>query len=434
MCSRPPSPEPETRASTAVGAAAVAASLAAAFAAAGTADQDHKPACSSQQQQQQQQQLHPDSAYSFETEKSSDSSPVFSGVKRALSHYQQIRRHASHHAAAVVSPTTNKQTEEDDEWSQPKLPTLQEKYGDLRKGRVIGHGATAVIRLMEVKTKKGAKEKKMIAIKAYRKQDKDETERSYHKRMTSEFCISKVLRHVHVVEVFDLLKDHKGRWCTVMEYCSGGDVFTIMQDFDLNDAEIDCLFRQLLLGLDHMHQCGVAHRDIKPENLVMTSDGVLKITDFGVADVVQSCFDAEAHRSHGQCGSEPYWPPELFPESNNDRQDGYDGYDGRALDVWSAAVTWHCLLYRRIPFVQACKQDPKFLEFIEQRPSRAWVPLSKCTPTEQECLYGMFDPDPTTRWTIKQCLQSPWIRDIKVCTQGLSDNGQRHKHHLVDRS
>lgn len=185
---------------------------------------------------------------------------------------------------------------------------------------------------------------------------------------------------------------------------------------------MDCLFKQLLLGLQHMHQCGVAHRDIKPENLVMTHTGVLKITDFGVADVVQTAFDDKSRASHGKCGSEPYWPPELFENIKK-------GYDGRALDVWSAAVTWHCLLYRRIPFFQACKKDPKFVEFLEERPRRAWVPLSKCTPDEQDCLYGMFTLDPAERWSIDQCLASNWLSSVQVCSSGLSTDGRSHRHH-----
>lgn len=203
--------------------------------------------------------------------------------------------------------------------------------------------------------------------------------------------------------------------------CSGGDVFTILQDFNLNDAEIDCLFKQLLLGLQHMHQCGVAHRDIKPENLVMTADGVLKITDFGVADVVQTCFDDKVRASHGRCGSEPYWPPELFVDNDHQLY-----YDGKALDVWSAAVTWHCMIYRRIPFFQATRKDPAYVEYIELgRPQRAWVPLSKCNDDEKECLYGMLDPDPASRWTVDQCLASKWIQSVKVC-----ENGRVHRHHL----
>ncbi|KAI7872797.1 kinase-like domain-containing protein [Spinellus fusiger] len=319
-------------------------------------------------------------------------------------------------------------------------PLLYEKYHLRRKGRAIGSGATATIRLLElvdrpewVSTeqayhpckKKPGKQRILVAIKAFRKQDKDETLREYYKRMTSEFCISKTLRHPHVVEVFDLLQDHKERWYTVMEYCSGGDVFSIMQDFELGDHEMDCLFKQLLQGLAHMHHCGVAHRDIKPENLVMTREGVLKITDFGVADVVQSCFHTTTYLSHGHCGSEPYWPPELFETQKEDT-----GYDGRAFDIWSSAVTWHCLLYRCIPFVQASNKDKKYIEFVEHWPHRTWVPLSRCSEQEKECLYGMFDPNPSTRWSARQCLESAWMKSVNVCVKETTADGEVHRHHI----
>jgi serine/threonine protein kinase len=171
----------------------------------------------------------------------------------------------------------------------------------------------------------------------------------------------------------------------------------------------------------------VYFRDIKPENLVMTVDGVLKITDFGVADVVQSCFDKTARQSHGKCGSEPYWPPELFSSPSS--------YDGKALDVWSVAVTWHCLTYRQIPFLQANRGDPKFCDYVStERPNRTWLPLSNCADQEKDVLYGIFDPEPRTRWTIRQCLDSEWLAAVEVCQNGKTKNCDTHKHHLKDGS
>ncbi|KAI8075910.1 kinase-like domain-containing protein [Gilbertella persicaria] len=302
------------------------------------------------------------------------------------------------------------------ERAQPSI-ILQDKYKDHKKGKVIGSGATAKLRLLEPldHTKKT-----VVVVKTFRKRDqKDESKKSYDKRMASEFCISKTLGHQHVIQVFDLLKDKKGRWCTVMEYCAGGDVFSVLQQFALTDAEIDCLFKQLLLGLQHIHHSGVAHRDIKPENLVMTTDGILKIADFGVADVVQSCFDTEASLSYGRCGSEPYWSPELCQS--------LDTYDAKALDIWSCAVTWHCLIYRQIPFLKAWPQDPQYVTFVNQAPLRTWIPLSKCNDDEKNCLYGMFDPNPSSRWTIDQCVQSQWIQSIQICYESFD----RHKHHFI---
>ncbi|KAI8097744.1 kinase-like domain-containing protein [Halteromyces radiatus] len=342
-------------------------------------------------------------------------------MKRILTNYSFVRRSSSSRSSSSSLHHHHK--------AEPLQ--LQDRYQDYRKGKVIGQGATAMIQLMEIphcpawipleKTQQSNK-KTVVAIKQFRKRDRDETEKDYQKRMTSEFCISKAIRHPHIVEMFDLVKDHKNRWCTIMEYCSGGDVFTILSYFDLEDNEIDCLFKQLLLGLDHMHQCGVAHRDIKPENLVMTAEGVLKITDFGVADVIQSCFDKTARTSQGKCGSEPYWPPELFSSPSD--------YNGKALDVWSVAVTWHCMTYRQIPFLQANRTDPKYCDYVDgQRQQRSWLPLSNCTKDEKDCLYGLFDPDPQQRWTIRQCLESPWLQAIQICHH---HGPSYHRHHLKD--
>ncbi|KAI9266954.1 kinase-like domain-containing protein [Sporodiniella umbellata] len=307
---------------------------------------------------------------------------------------------SAHSYSTTPTPSTDR--------AQPSL--LHEKYKDHKIGRRIGSGATAKLKLL-----KRVNSDRVVAMKIFRKKSNKETTKDYDKRLTSEFCISKTLECQHVVQVYDLLKDKRGRWCTVMEYCSGGDLLSIVQSHDLTDNEMDCLFKQLLLGLKHIHASGVAHRDIKPDNLIMTHEGILKIGDFGVADVVQSCFDSEPRACQGQCGSEPYWSPEMFSSPEH--------YDGRALDIWSCAVTWHIMLYRRVPFIKANTEDPNYVDFLDARGS--WLPLSKCSLEEKECLFAMFDINPQTRWTVDQCLNSEWISSIQVCYQSF----EKHRHH-----
>jgi protein-serine/threonine kinase len=84
------------------------------------------------------------------------------------------------------------------------------------------------------------------------------------KRMTSEFCISSSLHHPNVVETVDLVVDDNHTWCEVMEYCSGGSLFEVLQDHKLDDNEVNCCFKQLVDGVHYIHSVGVAHRDLKP--------------------------------------------------------------------------------------------------------------------------------------------------------------------------
>lgn len=134
------------------------------------------------------------------------------------------------------SPTYSAYSTPCEERAQPSV-ILQDKYKDHKKGRKIGSGATAKLRILEPPL--SSKNRSLIAIKTFRKRDnRDESKRGYDKRMASEFCISKTLSHQHVVQVFDLLKDKKGRWCTVMEYVSFSIHFGLV--YNINTRYIVC--------------------------------------------------------------------------------------------------------------------------------------------------------------------------------------------------
>lgn len=215
-----------------------------------------------------------------------------------------------------------------------------------------------------------------------------------------------------------------------------------------------CLFKQLLLGLQHLHQLGIVHRDIKPENLILTSSGMLKITDFGVAEVVQTCFEKEARPCKKWCGSEPFWSPEMWSIL-----DDTTPYDGKALDVWSAAATYFCLRFQELPFraafytvtsrlpkgavpgspaaVAATAEDHGDLDYkryVDQlakveNPVECDLFKKFSTPLERECMAGMFDPNPVTRWTVEQALKCRWMNEFEVCKEGQLTNGYTHTHY-----
>lgn len=136
------------------------------------------------------------------------------------------------------------------------------------------------------------------------------------------------------METLDLLKDSHGRWCEVMEYCSGGDLLhKINGEGFSGPEEINNLAKQLFCGLRYLHSVGVAHRDLKPENLLLSSDSkTLKITDFGVSAVFRTQFEKVARKLHGVHGTDPYIAPEEWIDS------GDAEYFPTKIDVWACGT------------------------------------------------------------------------------------------------
>ncbi|KAK8843388.1 hypothetical protein IAR55_007045 [Kwoniella newhampshirensis] len=308
--------------------------------------------------------------------------------------------------------------------------SLLKKYGICDRA-AIGKGATAVVRLAH---KWDRREEKLYAVKEFRKRRKNETEKDYVKKLTSEFCISSTLHHPNVVETVDLVQDEAHHWCEVMEYCPGGDLYAAIKKGGMSSAEVECTFKQIMQGIAYLHSMGVAHRDIKPENLLLDGRGHVKITDFGVSDVFRMCWEKKTHLSKGLCGSEPYIAPELFDHKE---------YDARLVDVWAAAIVFYCMQFQELPWRVAKAADSTFAMYLQQyRPQvpatpaeggpqpathhPTPAPLNNLVPREcRNVMKHMLDPDPKTRWSVEEALKDKWLMGVEVCVEG-KESGHKH--------
>ncbi|KAF4457830.1 HAL kinase [Fusarium albosuccineum] len=286
--------------------------------------------------------------------------------------------------------------------------TLVEKYGKCQE--VVGRGAFGIVRISHKKV--GGSGEKLFAVKEFRRRP-EETEKKYSKRLTAEFCISSSLRHPNVIHTLDLLKDAKGDYCEVMEFCAGGDLYTlVLSSGKLEVQEADCFFKQMMRGVEYLHEMGVAHRDLKPENLLLTTRGALKITDFGNGECFRMAWETDAHMVSGLCGSAPY----IAPEEYTDKE-----FDARAVDVWACGVIYMAMRTGRHLWRLAKKDDDEFYaRYLEgRRDEEGYGPIESLHRARcRNVIYSVLDPHPTRRLTAAQVLKSEWVREIKLCKAG----------------
>jgi serine/threonine-protein kinase len=156
------------------------------------------------------------------------------------------------------------------------------------------------------------------------------------KRFFQEARTAGRLSHRNIVSIFDTAEEH-GIFYIVMEFIEGDTLENQMRSgrkFEV--PEVLDIVAQICDGLDYAHRKGVVHRDIKPANIMITADGLVKITDFGVAKVVSS------HLT--QTGSVLGTPSYMSPE-----QVGGKKVDHRA-DLFSVGVVLYELLTGVKPF------------------------------------------------------------------------------------
>ncbi|MCJ1295218.1 hypothetical protein MMC34_006780 [Xylographa carneopallida] len=309
-----------------------------------------------------------------------------------------------------------------------------------KRGKHLGKGATATVRLM---TRKGHGEE-IYAVKEFRKKGQHEDAEQYDKKVKSEFTIAKSLHHPNIVESIRLCT-HSGRWNVVMEYCSYGELYTLVEKRYLTMDDNLCLWKQLLRGVKHLHNHGIAHRDIKLENLLINEAGHLKITDFGVSEVFcgehPGCRAAggecgknmsEIRRCEpGICGSLPYIAPEVL-EKNGD-------YDPRPLDVWSCAIVLLTMMFHGQPWSQASKSQPSYAKFVEawerlEASRREGVSMEANVPKDPGPVFKaitkpalrililkMMHPSSEQRIRIQDAVNDRWVKMIECCAHDEDD-------------
>ena len=101
-------------------------------------------------------------------------------------------------------------------------------------------------------------------------------------RITKEARLAARINHPNVAAVYDVI-EHDGRTFIVMEYVEGESLASVLRSRPMPSKQVAALGRQLTAALAAAHRVGVIHRNLKPANVHLTTDGSVKILDFGIA-------------------------------------------------------------------------------------------------------------------------------------------------------
>lgn len=189
----------------------------------------------------------------------------------------------------------------------------------------------------------------------------DEKKESYTKHVSREYEIHRSVRHPRIVSLLDVFEVDTNSFCTVLEYCSGTDLETILkQRTKLPERDARAILLQILSGMNYLSHSSpdgkrqaIIHYDLKPANILFSAQDDAKITDFGLSKIVEAHDPGQSMELTSQ-GAGTYWylPPECFI-----MEEEVTVKISNKVDVWSIGVIYYQMLYGKRPFGHGQSQD-----------------------------------------------------------------------------
>ncbi|CAI1988984.1 hypothetical protein SEUBUCD646_0E02150 [Saccharomyces eubayanus] len=310
----------------------------------------------------------------------------------------------------------------------------------------LGHGQHG-----KVKLSRDILSKQLVAIKIVDRHEKKQrkfftfiksSKIFENDKIKREIAIMKKCHHKHVVQLIEVLDDLKSRKIyLVLEYCARGEVKWCPPDCLESDAkgpsllsfqETRDILRGVVLGLEYLHYQGIIHRDIKPANLLISEDGTVKISDFGVSLAATSTNSSDSSESLDELelaktvGTPAFFAPEMclgedaFAKYNLTKENLFRGSCiSFMIDIWAVGVTLYCLIFGMLPFFsdfelrlfEKIVNDPlKFPSYKEMQSNK----VSKISCKEEyemakDLLLKLLEKNPQKRMTIPEIKKHPFV-------------------------
>ena len=204
-------------------------------------------------------------------------------------------------------------------------------------------------------------------------------------RFEREANILKQLRHPHIVRLIAHGKINKQNPYIAMEYIDGEALDRILaRRGKLSWEEALTYGKQLCEALQYAHDKGIIHRDLKPSNLMITKDGVLKLTDFGIAKDTDVTALTQANST---IGTAAYMSPEQCKGDRN---------LSNKSDLYSLGVVFFELLTGKKPFTAETTVE-MFLKHVNERAPRIGKMVNELPPKFESIILQLLEKDKENR-------------------------------------
>lgn len=208
----------------------------------------------------------------------------------------------------------------------------------IKDGMIVGERYEIVSKvgtggMADVYKAKDHKLNRFVAMKVLKQEFREDT--NFIKKFKTEAQSAAGLTHPNVVNVFDV-GESQGIHYIVMELVEGITLKEyISKKGKLSVKEATSIAIQVSMGLEAAHNHGIVHRDVKPQNIIISTDGKVKVTDFGIARAASS-----NTISSNVMGSVHYSSPEQVR----------GGYSDEKSDIYSLGITMYEMVTGVVPF------------------------------------------------------------------------------------
>ncbi|XP_042862364.1 inhibitor of nuclear factor kappa-B kinase subunit epsilon-like isoform X2 [Penaeus japonicus] len=251
-----------------------------------------------------------------------------------------------------------------------------------------------------------------------------------HEVQMREFEVLKKVNHENIVKLLAIEEEQEGRGkVIVMELCTGGSLFNILDDPEnshgLEEDEFILVLSHLAAGMKHLRDNSLVHRDLKPGNIMKFTDvdgsTIYKLTDFGAARELQ-----DDQQFMSLYGTEEYLHPDMYERAVLRKPVGKTF--GARVDLWSIGVTLYHVATGQLPFrPYGGRRNKETMYHITTEKAPGVIsgvqtsengPIDWCTELPETCqlslglrklvtplLAGLLEVDPQRMWNFERFFQ-----------------------------